>query len=613
MLSKSMYFTILLLVISMFIMLMVTSYSLQHSGGVEISKTEETGIGYEDTINEAHLDLEYAKDPTTAKTTVAIVSSSEHNSKVFKEFCIYNKYFYKMFNYLPDMNEINNFDLIIFGDINFETEIETLKKYSLSGITMFFTKLPDYSMIDSQYDLAHFFGIDFGVEEEIHTDGFKIYPGFMIGSERTYQKDDYFGKKDDTDIKVPYYSLLPGYEIYGVGVLNSQKELGIENKNLPPLLWKTKTDNAFIFVVNSDIFHESSLLGILTGFKSKEKNFHIYPIVNGQTISVVNFPYLSNETEEEIRETYGRSAQALCRDLLFPNIAQILKNYGDSNNFFFAPQLNYDLKGILNEDFDFYISEINKLSGNIGLSFSQKSDAQIESIINTNRLVFDEIFPRYKFKNIYLGEFSKGELGKIYKEDFLSNVTLAMSNYSQEEHLLSYINDDILSISFTLNGFEHETMDDLRMLSIENALGMCNVMVDLSKVFYPKSSEEQWNNLSLDWSKGKTYFNDFKVFDFLSIDDLEKRVRRFLSLDYTYKYDEDSLDLSIYNFDEEAFFMISAYEQTIESIVNAEFKKVSRDTYLIKATDKDVNIQFKKLGVLSPPSNNKLIPIKKNN
>lgn len=611
MLSKGMYFTILLLVISMFIMLMLTSYGIQYSGDVGISKSEEMVIGYKDTINETHLDLAYTQIPTAGKTKVAIVDNREDENMVFKEFCIYNKYLYKVFNYLPGMDEINGFDLIIFG--NFDIEIEKLREYSLSGITMFFAELPDYSEIDSQPDLAHFFGIDVGVEEEIHTDGFKIYQDFMIGSERIYQKNDYFGKDDDTDIKVPYYSLLPGYEIYGVGILNNQIELGIKDEKLPPLLWKTRTDNSFIFVVNSDIFHESSLLGILTGFKTKEKDFHIYPIVNAQTISVINFPYLSNEREEEIRKTYGRSTQALVRDLLFPNITQVLKYYGESNNFFFAPKLNYDSKEFSNEDFDFFINEINKLSGDIGISFSQKSYVEMESILNANKFFFDENLPGYKFKNMYLGEFSKEELRKVLKKKFLSNIQLVMANYSKEEYLLSYIDEKTLSVNFNLNGFEHETIDDLRMISIENALGMCNMRVDLSKVFYPESSEEQWNSLSLDWSKGRTYFNDFKNFDFLSIDDLAERVRRFLSLDYIYTYDKDSLELSIDNFDEEAFFIISAYAKTIESSVNAEFEKVSKDTYLIKATNKDVSIQFKELGVLRTPRNNKLIPIKKNN
>lgn len=606
-----MYFTILLLVISMFIMLMLTSYGIQYSGDVGISKSEEMVIGYKDTINETHLDLAYTQIPTAGKTKVAIVDNREDENMVFKEFCIYNKYLYKVFNYLPGMDEINGFDLIIFG--NFDIEIEKLREYSLSGITMFFAELPDYSEIDSQPDLAHFFGIDVGVEEEIHTDGFKIYQDFMIGSERIYQKNDYFGKDDDTDIKVPYYSLLPGYEIYGVGILNNQIELGIKDEKLPPLLWKTRTDNSFIFVVNSDIFHESSLLGILTGFKTKEKDFHIYPIVNAQTISVINFPYLSNEREEEIRKTYGRSTQALVRDLLFPNITQVLKYYGESNNFFFAPKLNYDSKEFSNEDFDFFINEINKLSGDIGISFSQKSYVEMESILNANKFFFDENLPGYKFKNMYLGEFSKEELRKVLKKKFLSNIQLVMANYSKEEYLLSYIDEKTLSVNFNLNGFEHETIDDLRMISIENALGMCNMRVDLSKVFYPESSEEQWNSLSLDWSKGRTYFNDFKNFDFLSIDDLAERVRRFLSLDYIYTYDKDSLELSIDNFDEEAFFIISAYAKTIESSVNAEFEKVSKDTYLIKATNKDVSIQFKELGVLRTPRNNKLIPIKKNN
>lgn len=424
----------------------------------------------------------------------------------------------------------------------------------------------------------------------------------MINNGRTYVDDDYFGKENDTNIILPYYSLLPGYEIYSVGLFNNQKDLAIKDLELPPILWKTKTNNSFVFVINSDIFTKSSLLGILTAFKSKERSYHIYPIVNGQTISIINYPYLSNENDSIIKSTYGRSSQALSRDILWPNIVQILNNYGESSNFFFSYKLDYNNESVVSkDDLNFYMRQINKLSGDIGLSLSQQSENDILDLVNSNNNFYKDSIDDYKFSSLYMGDFSNEDLSKVKDNDLLKEISLVLSDYDYNDYLLSYIDDNTLSIKYNLDGFSHETTDDLRMISIENALGMCNMKVDLSRVFYPESYLDEWNNLSVDWSSGKTYFNDFGAFDFISIKELEKRVKRFLQLDYIYEYNNDSFDLHIENFDEEAYFIFSIYDKDIREIINGEIKKINKDTYLVKANSDKLSIKLEDKNFLNKP------------
>ena len=97
----------------------------------------------------------------------------------------------------------------------------------------------------------------------------------MLGGERIYAKGDYFGNEDDTQITVAHYKLSAGYKVYSVGLIDKQDELGLEDKDLPPLLWRTKTDASFVFVINSDIYKGVSMLGVLTSFMSDAKEYHI--------------------------------------------------------------------------------------------------------------------------------------------------------------------------------------------------------------------------------------------------------------------------------------------------------------------------------------------------
>lgn len=606
MLSKRGYFTILMLIVTIFLMFMLVGVT---SNIKSTSSDDFTNIKYNNTVSEVFLNIDnldyevnISKEILDNKPLVAIIANKEDNINVFKEFCIYNKYLYKIYDYFPAEDEIRDFDLMIFGDMDFASYFTELEAYSNLAKTMFFTKLPSFKELSANDELTRFFGIDKRIDEEILVDGFKIFPDFMINNGRTYVDDDYFGKENDTNIILPYYSLLPGYEIYSVGLFNNQKDLAIKDLELPPILWKTKTNNSFVFVINSDIFTKSSLLGILTAFKSKERSYHIYPIVNGQTISIINYPYLSNENDSIIKSTYGRSSQALSRDILWPNIVQILNNYGESSNFFFSYKLDYNNESVVSkDDLNFYMRQINKLSGDIGLSLSQQSENDILDLVNSNNNFYKDSIDDYKFSSLYMGDFSNEDLSKVKDNDLLKEISLVLSDYDYNDYLLSYIDDNTLSIKYNLDGFSHETTDDLRMISIENALGMCNMKVDLSRVFYPESYLDEWNNLSVDWSSGKTYFNDFGAFDFISIKELEKRVKRFLQLDYIYEYNNDSFDLHIENFDEEAYFIFSIYDKDIREIINGEIKKINKDTYLVKANSDKLSIKLEDKNFLNKP------------
>lgn len=624
MISKRIYGTILILMLMVFIMFMFAGVSSNILSDISTNSQalEKVDIDYEDTLTADSLNIEEdisgsggkGRDVLNPerKLHAAILSGGTEDTiaKLLIEWCVYHKYLYRIYTSLPKEEEIADYDVILFGEYKLtEEDCGLLYAYADIGITMIFTKLPAYKELQSHRDLADFYGINAEINDSVTADGIKIFGNFMISRERNYQKGDFYGEEDDTAISVPYYSLAAGYEVYAVGILENQDELDIKDEELPPLLWRTKTKNSFVFIVNSDIFDGMSILGVLTGFMAKESECYVYPIVNAQTISLLDYPYFSDENSATTKQLYSRTSEAVARDLLWPNIIQILKNYGESYSFFAAPQLDYlDDIGPKKDYLDFYLREIGKLPGVMSLSLDQISGADLKNIISQDEKFFKEYLPDYHFTALYSADYTADEVKNCLDNEFLEDISLVMSDYQEGDDLISFLQDDVLSVKFNLDGYQHETMDNLQMSCIENAIGMCNMKVDIGRAIYPKDSTDEWNHLSLRWSKGDTYFDDYSKFDTVSIYELEKRIRRFLALDFTYKYDNSDVDITIDHFDEEAYFILRIYSKSIASVENGIAEKISEDTYLIKAMDADVHIHLTEENVLKKPDNNKIIP-----
>lgn len=628
MISRRIYLTIVILILMVFVMFMFVGVSSNILS--DISKNRGTGervnINGKDilTADKLNLDISSSMERTAAegvlnpgqKLQVAILSggSRDATGKILIEWCVYNKYFYKIFTSLPAAEDLADFEVVLFGGYKLTArDCEQLYAYAEMGKTMIFTQPPEYQEISSNQKLAAFFGIRAAINKEIIADGIKIFSDFMINKVREYKKDDYYGNQDDTQVSIPYYTLAAGYEVYAVGMLENQEELEIEDKDLPPLLWRSITKKSFVFVINSDIFHGTALLGVLTGFMAHERECYVHPIVNAQTISLLNYPYFSDENSEQAQRLYSRTSEAVARDLLWPNVVQILKNYGNSYGFFAAGQLDYlDTVGPKGDYLEFYLREINKLPGDIGLSLDQVSKISLEDMISANENFFAEHLPDYNFTALYAAGFDMDEVKSCLDQEFLGDIRLVMSDYTEGDSLISFLKEDVISVKFILDGYQHETMDDLRMCCIENALGMCNVKVDIGRVIYPENSLDEWNKLSLQWSRGDTYFEDYSMLDMVSIYELEKRIKRFMALDYTYEYHENTIDIHIDHFDEEAYFMLYICSKSIEAVENGSAEAVSSTAYLIKAAEADVRIRLKEENVLGKPKNNKIIPSKPN-
>ena len=213
-----------------------------------------------------------AQTLAAANPLAVLVGTAESELNVFKEWCVYNKYAYTVYQTWPDADALTGASVLLCGRMQYSAETaQTLQSYAQTGVPLVFTRLPEYAALAANPALADCFGIAKCVDPAREVDGLKLFADFFLSKERIYEAGDFYGDLDDTQTPVPYYTLRTGYEGYMVGLLNDQEALGIPNEELPTLLWRTVTGNSQVFAVNTDLFDGERMLGVITAFLSAAK------------------------------------------------------------------------------------------------------------------------------------------------------------------------------------------------------------------------------------------------------------------------------------------------------------------------------------------------------
>lgn len=545
--------------------------------------------------------------PVRENRRAALIVSGPEDTMldIFKEWCLYNKYRYRIFEGLPPAEEVGTFDVALFGEsILGGDSLETLEEYGTTGVPLIFTHLPSFHILSQFPRLAHFFGIKECINPCYSVDGVKVFADFFLSRERIYTRgDDDYDKEDDMLLELPYYTLRPGYEIYAVAVLQEQGQ--IKNEDLPSFLWRTYSGSSLVFVINGEIFSDKSMLGIITAFLSQAHGIYLYPVVNGHTIVMLNYPDFAQENKGEIMARYMRTPRSFKWDILWPNIVRVLKNYAQSYDFFALPRLN-GLEGasLHSEDVLAYWKEITKLGGTAGLSLEEFSNIPLSQVLTFNGKFFKDVLPDYHFTALYGGGFSLAELAGYFKDQpslLFEDVSLVLADFQEGERFFRYLNDKVLALLITMDGYEHENSDDLQMIALETALGFCIQGVDIARALFPEGGEDDWSLLAERWSAGKTYYNDFQSFDGISIYELETRVRQFLALNYHWRSEKDRVRIGIDNLQEEAWFVLRVHNAEVEGVEGGTYKKLSSQAYLIHAEKAEVIIELRETDFLPVP------------
>lgn len=488
------------------------------------------------------------------------------------------------------------------GCLDFDTDTETLSGYADRGVSMVFCNLPDAAVLAENNELRTLLGIYCVYLDEVELSGVELYDGFLLGGHTIYEAEtEEEEKQQDLALHMPWYQLASGTKIYMTGLLSDDyfgSDSTIPNENLPAIVWRNSIGSARVFAINGGYAEDTTALGIYSGMYYEMSDYALYPVVNAQNFVVANFAALSSEQDKVTQSLYSRSQKVTFQDLIWPDLSAIFKKSFDVPSFFVDPKMDYTSE----EEPDssklvLYQKLLHESEGENGLTLSQTSDIANAEKLSEDRAFYNNCLPSYEFTSLYAGTEENYE--SVKDEDTLEGIRTICLGTDSTAAPVGYIGENVTAQYATVDGFSHTYSEDLRIKSLETALGYSNILVDLENILVPQSDEDRWEKqVERLASYTVTYWKPFSAFTKTSVSESDHRIRQFLGLDYEQSRQDDVITLNIKDRDEQASFILRTHNETVTDVQGAAWSEIEDHAYLIEADSDVVVISVEKENAL---------------
>lgn len=463
-----------------------------------------------------------------------------------------------------------------------------LEKLEKEGVIVVFGSLDDVKAIQNNQELMDFLGIQNVISEEKQLTGVKLFEGFLLGGEMWYQASDgdkYAEEKQDLDLTVPWYQIGSGTKAYLVGMIKEKTGEGeaIRNEDVPALIWRNGIEGGSVYAVCGDYMKGNTALGILDGMMTEAKSYYIYPIVNAQNLSVINFPEMSDINREEMQELYSQSSFGVQRDIFWPALISAAE-LGDMR--ITALFHMEDAETAFSSDaMIFYLKQLKEQSGEAGISLSGTDTDQLQDFLTSTG-------SQYQFGAFYTDDSLLTAFDQQLNQPLLDNIRTVMCPYSEAHPVVSYYNDDVVLQEATSDGVHYTFSDDIRMRSIQSALGYTNIALDLSDAFWPGSASDGWEVQQERFTSNLlTYWKNFSCFDSTTLSESDQRVRSFLNMDYNETWIGSEIVLKAT--EKDSWFILRTHDDQIQKVTGGTWTEIEKDVYLLNCQDDTMVIELK--------------------
>ena len=472
------------------------------------------------------------------------------------------------------------------------TTLETLEK---KGVIIVFGCLENVKNIQNNKALMKFLGIQKVVTEETHLTGVKLFEGLLLGGEVTYNtsKDKEDKKRQDLELDVPWYQVGSGTKTYMVGLLDEKTGKNVENEDLPTIIWRNGIDYGSVFAVVGDYMKDSTALGLLDGMRAEALPYTIYPVVNAQNLSMVNFPVFADENNDEMLKLYSQSVTGIARDIMWPALISVVEKSDMKMTCFIQPQADYtdDIEP-KSGNLEFYLKQMKEQNAEAGISLEyQKLDKAEDKVIKDTEFFENEKI-NYRFGAAFAKEKDLKGILKDTDSGLLGDVGTLVCDYTENQPVVSYYSDSVTLQTVTSDGMNYAYSDDIRMRSIQTALGYTNVMLDMYDIFWPQEKTDRWEVMQKRFSSNLlTYWKNFRDFDSTTLSESNARIRTFLNLAYSQSREDNTITLQTSEVG--SWFILRTHGEEIDEIDGGSQTEIEADAYLICAEDTTVKIRLK--------------------
>ena len=550
-------------------------------------------------------ELDPASVGTTDRRYVLFVGdSSSDMAEAVSRWCTYAKW---DISKCSSMEKFKENDKNLPGMLILESEkyalddnLKKIEELEQKGVIIVFGCLEDPKNIEKNQELQDFLGIYKIVSKKTELTGAKLFEGLLLGGEVIYETPEDKDERDrqDLQLNVPWYQVGSGTKTYMVGLLDQSKQKEtVENEELPTLIWRNGIRNGSIFCVVGDYMKDSTALGLLDGMVAEASSYYIYPVVNAQNLSMINFPVFADENNEQMMELYSQSITGMARDIMWPSLISIVEKGGLKMSCFMQPQTNYE-DGIepTSKNLVFYLKQMKEQNAEAGLSLQYKNAESLRDKLNQDAEFFRKADSSYKYGAAYTEEKDLDTVKALMNTELMKNVSTLVCEYTEDEPVISYCTDSVTLQSVTSDGMNYTYSDDIRMRSIQSSLGYTNVMLNMQKIFWPERKKDRWQIMQKRFSSNLlTYWKKFTGFDSTTLSESNTRTRTFLNLDFSETRTDDEIILK--TSESGSWFILRTHGEEIEEIEGGTQKKLEDNVYLIQAQDTTVKIQVKTAGL----------------
>ena len=472
------------------------------------------------------------------------------------------------------------------------TTLEILEK---KGVIIVFGCLENAKNIQDNKDLMKFLGIQKVVAEETHLAGVKLFEGLLLGGEITYitPEDKEEKQRQDLELDVPWYQVGSGTKTYMVGLLDEKTGKNVENEDLPTIIWRNGIDYGSVFAVVGDYMKDSTALGLLDGMRAEALQYTIYPIVNAQNLSMVNFPAFADENNDEMLKLYSQSATGIARDIMWPALISVVQKSDMKMTCFIQPQADYtdDIEP-KSGNLEFYLKQMKEQNAEAGISLEYQKLDKAEDKVKKDTEFFENEKTDYRFGAAFAKEKDLKGILKDTDSGLLGDVGTLVCDYTENQPVVSYYSDSVTLQTVTSDGMNYAYSDDIRMRSIQTALGYTNVMLDMYDIFWPQEKTDRWEVMQKRFSSNLlTYWKNFRDFDSTTLSESNARIRTFLNLAYSQSREDNTITLQSSKVG--SWFILRTHGEEIDEIDGGSQTEIEADAYLICAEDTTVKIRLK--------------------
>ena len=609
MVSRRNFLTITIMILILFFMFQFT--------GVMKNQLNEYGVNEYDQSTYTQLNAESVfsnEVPANALADVFYIGiASGDVAKVVSSWCEYSKRSLQMYATLSACDNVPENQLIILDGrtmVRTDTDITILQEWIDKGVNIIFARMPDISVIQRSNQLQQILGIDHILSTDVTLNGMHLFSGFFLGGERIYEaqtKED--EKRQDLDHDIPWYVTGAGTKTYLVGTLTDEmfdatvpqslldqytnmEELSAKNILLPAVIWRYGTINSKVFCVNDDFLMDELNLGILSAITAQITNYDIYPVVNAQNLVAADMPAFSSENEEKMQELYAQSASAVYREIIWTSLVALQETTDAKLTCMVTPQFDYDdAQEPDGSAVTYYLKQLKEQNGELGWSATNQSNLSVADKLAIDKPFWKNYGADYKIVSAYLRDGSQKSAAALALKD--EDVrTLVVADEDTTSPIISYATDNITQQKVTSAGITHTFSDDLKLRSMETALGYSNITLDLLSVTYPKTKQDSWEKMLRKLSPNlTTFWKPFEAFTHTTLSESDQRIRRFLAIDYEQERQGDNITVRVKNFDQQAWFVLRLNGETVKSVKGGTSTKIEDGAYLICAEKDKITIK----------------------